>query len=528
MDINQIDWREYIDQKKFDEVLGDILYSQGYYVTIFNNEGEQLNIRNPEEWNHLACKSNGKNGDLCKEHYRLAQRVITGENESLCICMDDKERILLSTPLRTSSGKSLGAIVACRRGKMANSQSNGNEVNFLKSISSLLADKIYQSIEIRKLTEELNTKFEELSLLYEIGEKTQVSDREDESVEYIVNRAMEAINPSLVVWSAPKGDTNKIYKNSERDSQEKDISDVAIDEICRKVAKMINRLKEPLILNNLNKYREFAGILPESINLLSVPLMSDNKGFGSLNFIECNPKKVFLNNHLKLMESISKTTVTILKNSDLYGKLQRLFFNVIRMLLGIIESKDSYTEGHSKRVYKISIQFGKLLKLSRKDIYDLQWASILHDIGKITIPSHVLRKPGKLTSEEFELIKSHPANGAELISTIDEFRTAIKGIRHHHERMDGRGYPDGLGGEEIPLIARIICIADTFDALNSARPYRAKPSQEFILEELKRSTPNQFDPVLMELFLNNYKLFLKFFDGDESDLFEDTDMKGIW
>ena len=219
---------------------------------------------------------------------------------------------------------------------------------------------------------------------------------------------------------------NIFYRNPERESEDKFISDEIIMEICRKVSRMSSRSLEPLILNNLNKYREFAGIWQDPINVLSIPLASDSKGFGSLNFIECNPEKIFLNDQLKLMESISRSTVTILKNSELYEKLQKLFFNVVRMLLGIIESKDTYTEGHSKRVYQISVQFAKILKLSRKDIFDLQWGAILHDVGKITIPTEIIKKPGKLTSEEYEIIKSHPVKGAELVSTIDEFQKQLE------------------------------------------------------------------------------------------------------
>ncbi|OGL46789.1 MAG: hypothetical protein A2149_06650 [Candidatus Schekmanbacteria bacterium RBG_16_38_11] len=533
METEIINWKEYIDEEKFENLLEDIFDSQGYSISLFNNEGKKLVRKNRDKQNHLVCEELRENENFCNEHYLKAQEAITGKRGNLSFCAKNRERFLFCAPFKTSSGKNLGAIVACKKAKFFDSngdnlEENKEEVNFLKGITSLLADKIYQDIEIRHLSAELNAKYEELALLYEIGEKTLVSDRKDESVEYIVTRAMETVNPSLVVWSVREENKNIFYRNPERESEDKFISDEIIMEICRKVSRMSSRSREPLILNNLNKYREFAGIWQDPINVLSIPLVSDSKGFGSLNFIECNPEKIFLNDQLKLMESISRSTVTILKNSELYEKLQKLFFNVVRMLLGIIESKDTYTEGHSKRVYQISVQFAKILKLSRKDIFDLQWGAILHDVGKITIPTEIIKKPGKLTSEEYEIIKSHPVKGAELVSTIDEFKNAVKGIRYHHERIDGKGYPDGLRGTEIPLIARIIGIADTFDALNSARPYRAKPSRAFVLAELKQLASTQLDSLLVELLLNNYELFIKLLDSEDYELFEDTNIKGIW
>lgn len=529
MDTKTIDWREYVNHEKFEKSIDDILRPHGYSVSLFNKGGEKFIWETLNELNQACPGGCKENTNSCNEHYLEVQKAIAGKNGNLSYCEKNKnkEMVLLHAPLMTSSGKNLGTLVACRKAEACHFQDKENEINFLKGITALLADKIYQDVEIKNLTEELNTKYEELSLLYEIGEKTQVNDSKDKSVEYIVNRAMETINPSAIVWSESEGNKNIIYRNPERNSNGKTIGEKTIREICSKTTRMISKAKEPLILNNLNKYREFAGIWSEAVNVLSIPLISDTKGFGSLNFIEDDPERIFLNDHLKLMEAIARSTVNLLKNSELYEKLQKLFFNVVRMLLGIIENKDTYTEGHSIRVYKISIQLAKLLKLSKKDVFDLEWAAILHDVGKITIPTEILQKPGKLTSEEFEIIKTHPAKGAELVSTIDEFKNAVKGIRYHHERIDGRGYPEGLTGDKTPLIAKIISVADTFDALNSARPYRARPSQEFVLAEIRQSASTQLDPMLVDILLNNYELFYKTVDEEMHELFEEADIKGL-
>jgi putative nucleotidyltransferase with HDIG domain len=173
-----------------------------------------------------------------------------------------------------------------------------------------------------------------------------------------------------------------------------------------------------------------------------------------------------------------------------------------------VEMKDPYTAGHTERVtrYALAIydQMGEEQKrqLPRDD---LRYAGLLHDIGKVAIPDHILQKEGKLTDEEYEQIKRHPTVGANLVEQIETLAHVSPGVRYHHERWDGKGYPEQLKGEEIPLAGRILAVADTFDAMTSSRTYRKALSPQTALEEILRCSDTQFDPYVVAMFAEAYR-----------------------
>lgn len=182
-----------------------------------------------------------------------------------------------------------------------------------------------------------------------------------------------------------------------------------------------------------------------------------------------------------------------------------VLFECLRAIICSLEEKDGYTHGHSLRVAEFSLDLGRKLGLSEKELRELEIAALLHDIGKIGIPDSILLKSSKLTISEFEIMKSHPVRSGKILEKISSLRSLLPAIRHHHERYDGFGYPDGLKGNEIPLYARIILIADTFDAMTSTRPYRLALDKESAYQELKRCSGSQFDPYLVEVFLQAVK-----------------------
>jgi len=166
-----------------------------------------------------------------------------------------------------------------------------------------------------------------------------------------------------------------------------------------------------------------------------------------------------------------------------------------------VEAKDRYTAGHGLRVTLVSILIGQELGLSEQELDVLRHAATFHDIGKIAVPDDVLAKPGRLTDKEFEAMKVHPVEGARICSKLQSLRTAVPLVRSHHERMDGRGYPDGLVGESIPIGARIIAVADTWDAITSDRPYREGQPGFVALEEIRRCAGPQFDRRVVRSFI---------------------------
>jgi HAMP domain-containing protein len=177
---------------------------------------------------------------------------------------------------------------------------------------------------------------------------------------------------------------------------------------------------------------------------------------------------------------------------------RELFLGSIRMLAAAIDEKDPYTRGHSGRVAKYSIIIGDGLGLSAEDLDRLRIAALLHDVGKIGVDDRVLKKPGKLTDEEFELMKQHTVKGANIMRPVSQLKDMLPGIELHHERLDGQGYPYGLAGDQIPIMARIIAVADTFDAITTNRPYQSAMDLEYALERIRSLAITRFDPKVVE------------------------------
>jgi HD-GYP domain-containing protein (c-di-GMP phosphodiesterase class II) len=173
---------------------------------------------------------------------------------------------------------------------------------------------------------------------------------------------------------------------------------------------------------------------------------------------------------------------------------RELFLGSIRMLAAAIDEKDPYTRGHSGRVAKYSTIIGQGMGMNPEDLDRLRIAALLHDVGKIGVDDRVLKKPGKLTDEEFDLMKQHPIKGANIMRPVGQLKDVLPGIELHHERMDGNGYPYGLRGEHIPLMARIIAVADTLDAITTNRPYQSAMDLEFALDRIRSLTVSKFDP----------------------------------
>ncbi|MCA9275275.1 MAG: HD domain-containing protein [Phycisphaerales bacterium] len=204
----------------------------------------------------------------------------------------------------------------------------------------------------------------------------------------------------------------------------------------------------------------------------------------------------------KLMESISGMLGAALENAELYHRQHLTFLGTVKALSAAIDAKDQYTQGHSERVAMLSAMLASRVGFSDEEAERIRISGLVHDVGKIGVPESVLCKPSRLTDEEFEMIKRHPTIGYEIIKDIPDLQDVLPGVLHHHERWDGRGYPGGLSGEDIPRMARIMALADTFDAMSSNRAYRTGMDREKVFAEFRKCAGSQFDPELVEPFLS--------------------------
>ncbi len=208
---------------------------------------------------------------------------------------------------------------------------------------------------------------------------------------------------------------------------------------------------------------------------------------------------------LLLIESGIKSIAQMNEIKKINEQLEKSYLESIETLRYTVEAKDSYTRGHSDRVSAYSVLIGKKLNLSEDELKTLQIGGLFHDIGKIGVPDSILLKEGKLTDDEYSEIKNHPSIGAHILSTASIFQDIIPIVKHHHEKYDGKGYPSRLKEEEIPYLARITAIADSFDAMTSKRTYRDSLPLETVISEFERCKGTQFDSQLTDIFLDILK-----------------------
>ncbi len=199
------------------------------------------------------------------------------------------------------------------------------------------------------------------------------------------------------------------------------------------------------------------------------------------------------------------TSVQIRKYNERHLRDNEIINESIETFTGFIDAKDPYTNGHSKRVAVYTKKIAQAMGYEGEDLDRIYYIALLHDCGKIGVPDNILGKPGKLTPEEFEIIKSHTVIGGEILTSFKSLEHVYEGARYHHERYDGKGYPEGKAGNDIPLIARMICVADSFDAMNTDRVYRKRLSKEQIINELEKNKGLQFDPEIADIMLKFVK-----------------------
>jgi HD-GYP domain-containing protein (c-di-GMP phosphodiesterase class II) len=213
----------------------------------------------------------------------------------------------------------------------------------------------------------------------------------------------------------------------------------------------------------------------------------------------------FFKRDLRRLIPAAQNAASDLERVRLYRELKGVFINSVRAFVSAIDAKDPYTHGHSERVTEYSVKIAKTLAWSEERIDALLMSAILHDVGKIGVPEQILSKPARLTDDEYAVIKRHPEIGAKIIGEIPQLNHALTGILFHHERYDGKGYPQQLGGVEIPIFGRLISVADAFDAMTSDRPYRKGLDRREAMKEIMTHCGKQFDPEMVAAFMQAFE-----------------------
>lgn len=234
---------------------------------------------------------------------------------------------------------------------------------------------------------------------------------------------------------------------------------------------------------------------------IGLPLKPRDKFLGVIQVANKKGNASYRPEDLDLLKILGSQIAFVIQNADLFHNLQRAYIDTLSALTSAIDAKDSYTRGHSERVTDLSMKLAKEIGLERAEIEKIKLGGLLHDIGKIGIPEGILNKPGRLNDEEFKIIKSHPELGLRILGKVEFLAGVVPIIKHHHERCDGKGYPEGLVGEATPLLARIVSVVDTFDAMTTDRPYRKALSTEEALKEIHHCSGTQFDPGVAAVFI---------------------------
>ena len=263
---------------------------------------------------------------------------------------------------------------------------------------------------------------------------------------------------------------------------------------------------KPLIVNDAKSDpRHYKGIDDQTslrtASLLCVPLITKSRVIGVLEVMNKIDRTPFRDDDRDALTSLAIQSAIALENAKLYSDLKQAFTDTVRVIANAVEARDPYTAGHTSRVTHIALEMARELNWSRERIENLEIGALLHDIGKIGIADMILHKPNSLTTDEYTEMQQHPVVGAQMLKGVAALRPVLPCILFHQERYDGKGYPFGFAGEEIPIEGRLLTVADTFDAMTSDRPYRKALSIEEALDEIVHNRGTQFDPEMVDALL---------------------------
>ena len=347
-----------------------------------------------------------------------------------------------------------------------------------------------------------------LDLLYEVGKKVGSVSQLARLVEWItqmIQRTLYASASSVLLFDdeeqellfeVAEGKAGKALKQVRLSAQSG-------------IAGWVARHGKPLIVNDVSKDPRFnksadeiTGFVTRSI--ICVPLIVQRKTIGAIEVLNKLDGSDFTEQDLEALVPVASTAAMAIENARLHQTVLSAYKNTIKALAAAIDAKDPYTCGHSQRVMEYALLGAISLSLPEEELEVLEYAGVLHDIGKIAIADSILNKPDSLTNKEWDIMHEHPIIGSNMLKNIPFLEKTSKLILHHHERFDGKGYPEGLKGEDIPIGARLISVADAFDTMTTNRSYRAALTVDYTISELYGCAGTQFCPVAVEAFVSGF------------------------
>jgi response regulator RpfG family c-di-GMP phosphodiesterase len=361
---------------------------------------------------------------------------------------------------------------------------------------------VQRGLEKRRLSAE-NLRLREALSLYKVSEAIAASLSLDEVVSTLSDSALSEVRSDLVSTWLADGEGNFSLRSLNFSSLLEPGEELGeLDP-----AKVVERLAAGPIVEHGARARELFATHPsrQVSSLLIVPLKMRDRLLGFVSTVSLTASRRFDEGQRKLLTIIASRAAAAIENARLYEDLQATFQQTIQSLARTIDKMDRYTSGHSERVARYAVNLARWLGLGEDQIEVVRHSALMHDIGKIGCVMN-LNKAGKLTQTEYEVFKRHPTYGREILDPIKFLGPVIPGVHLHHERWDGRGYPLGLQGKDIPLIARIISVADTYDAMTSDRAYRRALPHEVTVSEIERCSGTQFDPDVARTFTERIEL----------------------
>jgi HD-GYP domain-containing protein (c-di-GMP phosphodiesterase class II) len=429
------------------------------------------------------------------DHAPLATRT--------ALWMNDNMRVLVAIPLVGKTDQ-LGLIIIVYRSNKSFTERDLKIVEGLARQVSLALDEAHSYRTAMERSLELNHKIETLQVIHEIDRGILSSLEPHEILETAISnisRIVPCDNAGVLLVDREKGGFIRPAGAGTLPSlygQIVPFRDSSASEVIKTA--------RPQYAGNIKGQRN---LLPMERKLLEegfvshirVPLIVKGDPIGVL-CVDSRRTAAFTPENLSTLEKLAALIGVALENTRLVADLKELLLGTVRSLSNAIDAKSPWTAGHSERVTHYALLIGKELNFHHDELQDLQLGSLLHDVGKIGIFDTILNKPATLTREEYAVVKSHPLWGVGLLEPIKQLNHVIPCIRNHHEHFDGSGYPDGLKGENIPIWARVLAVADTFDAMTADRPYRKAFEQGKAVAEIKRCTPDQFDPNVVKAFFD--------------------------